>query len=154
MWHGYFLKKIVVETLNDVCFLFWISYIIDNIYIYIYIYIHIYIHTHTHIYIHIYHELFELFHYTIIRWKLTQIFPSKSSDNLYFSWKIAFFWQMSFQNNAKSPLISSKILSFFENIYVATLHRDCGDTMALVCHVILQDHVFKTCYFMARSPAR
>ena len=24
MWHGNFLKNTVVETLNDVCFLFWI----------------------------------------------------------------------------------------------------------------------------------
>ena len=30
MWHGNFLQKAVVEMLNDVCFLFWIPYIMDK----------------------------------------------------------------------------------------------------------------------------
>ena len=30
LWHGNFLKKARVEMLNDVCFLFWIPYIIDK----------------------------------------------------------------------------------------------------------------------------
>ena len=30
MWHGNFLKKTVVKTLNDVCFLFGIPYIMDK----------------------------------------------------------------------------------------------------------------------------
>ena len=30
MWHGNFLKKARVEMLSDVCFLFWIPYIIDK----------------------------------------------------------------------------------------------------------------------------
>ena len=30
MWYSNLLKKIVVETLNDACFLFWIPYIMDK----------------------------------------------------------------------------------------------------------------------------
>ena len=41
MLYSNFFKKTVVETLNDVCFLFWIQYI------YIYIYIYIYLSTYN-----------------------------------------------------------------------------------------------------------
>ena len=45
----------------------------------------------SYVLLYIYHELFELFHYTIYTLELTEIFHSKSSKNLYFSLKNAFF---------------------------------------------------------------